>query len=31
VPGFDLDDIPFIVVRDNTGIVLVDVMALKAY
>lgn len=30
-PGFDIDTLPFLVVRDNTGVVLIDVKQYKAY
>jgi hypothetical protein len=31
VPGFDIDSVPFVFARDNTGIVLINVKELKAY
>jgi len=31
IPNFDIEDLPFLMARDNTGLVLIDVVNLKAY
>ena len=31
IPGFDLDSVPFVIARDNTGLVIIDVIKNKAY
>jgi hypothetical protein len=31
VPGYDIDSVPFAVARDNTGIILIDVIKHKSY